>query len=1330
MAQKVVIDVEARFVDNLTDDIKKVDKSLDGLEKRKPKVTVDADASDANGEIDKTGKKLDELGKKHPKPTIDAEDNASKKILGILDKAKSLADKVYEVAVKIRDNDVLAELSKMEQKARGLAGKVWTATVKIKDMALAPLQKIRQQLFSIKTLAAGIIGGVAANKFVVQPTKAYADYEDLVTQFAVLLKGDSAKPNYSAAQSRIEELTSFAGQTPFTRDEIYQASRVLQTYTQGALATPDADGGLRMIGDIAAATGAEYQQVATYMGRLYNEVKRGGESMGEPLAYLREMGALSAEQEQKIKDIATGSGSIEEKWKNIADQFSSVDGMMMEMSNQTNNLLLGVQSFLKNNLYKKLGEGISQSLKPFLIDFRKWRSDNADLISSWAEQIKDFAAMASDKVLSIISKTARRANRIMRSDEFKNADLFGKIGMLWEGAIKNPFAEWWKGTVQPWWDNTAAPWLAEKAGKLGTIIGTGLSNGLLALLGVDVSGVAGEGASIAGSFVQGFMDGFDGSAITEALVDAIGNVWSALPAWAKLLVGGYGVAKGASMISGLAGGLASAAGGVSSFLGGAAAGTGLLGAGANAAIGLGAGNLAGGAALGAGALSALGLGAIAGGAVGVGTAASGIYDMYKGRKEGDSTRTAAGFTKAGGVAAGAATGALIGSVVPVLGTAAGALIGAGVGGVAGIMGSNRIKKKAAENAESLKELEAQMDSNSKAADVYAKKQDALAKALGDVKLSYAEIKEVASSILTGDMAESMQTYTTATVNANKSLQAFEQTTEDLNKLNWKASVGFKFDDAGKETYTKAVEDYIASAESVIEDKHYEFTAAVSMLLDPKSETGESIIKGGDAFYNQLQEQIDSTEVELKKQVKIALEDGVIDADEGAILSELQGKIAEITSRLSNAETEAKMESLKIKFGAGAISSESFAQLQEELSAQIESSTMQYDNALTTSITSLKLQLEDGAIDQSTYDSQIQALTEGYEANITDLHAKAEGLQLEILGDSLDIDPTQLQSALESSIAAGIQPMNWSAEQANMFLNTEGLTAEMATGIGTALQSVADTLPPISLAGIEVTGGEDMQGKIEQAITPPGPFTLNTTAQINPSFQTLQKFQGTAADFGVLPSYSESTDVAVNAGFNPTKFQASAAKFGIQSSYTFGTNVKVNVNYSYQENGKKNIGPNGVGFRGGVVYPGKGIKGFSSGGMVRGGAQLITVAEEGSPEMIIPMSSQRRGRALKLWAQAGHMMGVPGFARGGLVGGQEDEGLRYQNAGGGSAGGSGGINVSVGGVTVQVNVDGGGDNPDIAAAIANQGDAIAEQVAGILADAFKGQFENTPTKGVA
>ena len=1288
---KVTIDVEARFIDHLTGDVKKADKAIDNLDKKKPKVVVDADTKAAEEKVDKTKKKLDEIGKEKPKPVIDAEDKASKKILNIMDKARHLAARVYTATVNLKDNDALAHIAKIEQKARSIAGKTWTAAITIKDRAMAPLQKIKSQIFSVKTLAAGVIGGMAANKYVKQPTQMYADKEDLVTQFAVMLKGNSDGPNYDAAEQRIQELTSFAGETPFTRDEIYQASRVLQTYTQGALATPDATGGLRMIGDIAAATGQEYTRVANYMGRLYNEVGRGGEALGEPLMMLREIGALYAEQEEKIKSIATGAGTIDEKWEKIAGQFKNTDGMMKEMSNQMNNLMLGVQSFFKNNLYMKLGEGISESLKPFLIDFRKWRGDNADLIASWAEQVKDFAADASEKVLGVVRRTASRANKIMQSDEFQEADLFGKIGMLWEGAIKNPFAEWWSNTVAPWWDNTAVPWMTEKAASLGTTIGTGLSNGLLALLGADVPGIADQGASVAGSFVQGFLDGFDGGAIANAFIDAIGRVWDAMPAWAKMLVGGLGISKGAGMLMNFGAGVGKVgemAKGARGWIGSAGtsmvAGSGLMGHLANAGYALTGG--AAGSSLSGLAAAGIGAGAAAGGIAGGVSAISGGIDLYRGftdksmSDEVSTAHKASGGMKLGGVAAGAGIGALIGGPL-------GALLGAGVGGIAGWIGGNIVKKRAAENAASLKELTEQTEDNSKASEVLAKKQEAMADALGDVKLSYAEIQDVASNLLTGDMADSMQEYTSATVSANKALQTFEGTTEDLKKLNWKASVGFKFDEEGQAEYTKAVEDYITSAEAVVENKHYEFTAAVSMLIDPKGKNGKSIIESGDEFYTGLQEAIDSTEKELKLEVKAALKDGVIDINEQQAIEDLQNQISEITNKVAQAENEAKMEALKIKFSAGAIDSESFAQLQEELAAQIESSTLTYDEALTASITSLKLQYPDGG---EAYDKAVKELTEGYEANVGEISASATNLQLEILGDSFNIDPEQLNAGLQASIDAGIAPMNWTAEQANKFLNTEGLTGSMATGIGTALQSVAEMDKSIDMSNIKPAGLD----KVTK--------TVNT--------------QTTSAVKAGVPS-------SVDAGSVSVSVKPTVSLIGDMASQ-----IKAKAEAAAAQ-AKANMAADGKGFRGGIFYPkSRNVARYGAGGQVAGGAQLAVLAEEGTPEMVIPLGSQRRKRGLDLWRQAGHMMGVPGFANGGIVGGSEDQGIRHHQSEK-SAAGSQGVQVNVGGVTVEVNVN-GGDNPNIAQAIAAQGGEIAEQIAGILADAFNAQFQNTPTKGVA
>lgn len=1291
---KVTIDVEARFIDNVTSPATKVDKTVDKLGKKKPKVVIDANEKGASEKVDKVEKKLNKLEKKKPKPTIDAQDNASKKILGIMDKAKSLASRIYTTVVNLKDNDALSHLAAIEGKARSIAGKAWTAVIKVKDMALAPLKALHDRLFSIKTLIAGIATGMAAKQFILNPINLADQYSGAKIGFSTLL-------GESRGQEMMNEIDAFAKATPFKTSGVISNVQKMMAYGW------DVDkviSDMKTIGDAAAATGKGDQGLESIVYAL-SEIRSKGKLSTQELnqlasagikakAYLAEglgFGTSDEGMAKLAKSLEKGEVGANKAIELILQGMKEFDGMMDKTANET---VEGLKSQLEDtfeiNILRRWGQGLQDGAKRGLGSVVSLLDEADGALVAFGDTVYEVGKELSNYFANVLDNTVKRIKDITETDAFKNASLGEKISMLWEGAIANPFADWWDDTVAPWWDNTAVPWLTKKAGKLGTTIGTGLSNGILMLLGAKgIGDMADQGAGVATSFVQGFLDGFDGAAVSNAIIDAVKGAWEAMPTWAKFLLGGMAVSKGAGMLQSIGGLVGTVGGAVGKGVGmiGATgnamvAGSGVLGGLANAGYALtgGAANAAGyfgvaGGGLSGAAAAGIGAAGIAGGAVGGVSAISGGIDLYRGytdknmNEDVSRAHKTSGALKLGGVA----TGAMIGGA---LGGPLGALLGAGVGGVAGWLGGNKVKKAAAENAATMEELRNQTDQNSKATEVLQKKEDALAKALGNVSLSYGEIKEVASNVLTGSMAAGMSKFSTATAEAETALKNFEGGAEALNKLNWKASVGYKFDDAGKEGYKQAVENFITSAEAAVESEHYKFTAAVEMLIDPKSKEGKSIIKGGDSFYAGLQKQIDDTQTKLTKQIDIALKDGKIDADEGKIIEKLQNKIAKITNKVAKAENEAKMEAIKIKFGAGAIDAASMEQLQKEIEAQITSSTATQDQALETSITSLKLQLDKGAIDQKEYDEQIKTLTEGYNANIEEIHANAEKVQLEILSDAFDIPKDQLQSALENSIKEGIAPMNWSAEQAQSFLNTEGLTTQMATGIGTALQTVAET-SKMDLSAITVEGTEKLQEDAR---------TKGETAVKN------------------------------------------AFKDPISTEATINATAKVNWTIS---NPKPNLNTNvdGKGARGGIFYPqNMHVARFGAGGQVQGGAQLAVLAEEGTPEMVIPLGSQRRKRGLDLWAQAGHMLGVPGYAAGGIVGGR-DEGLRFQNTGSGATAGQG-MTVNVGGVTVQISVDGSGNNPDLVTAIKEQGGEIAEQVAGILADAFNSQFENTPTKGVA
>ena len=154
-------------------------------------------------------------------------------------------------------------------------------------------------------------------------------------------------------------------------------------------------------------------------------------------------------------------------------------------------------------------------------------------------------------------------------------------------------------------------------------------------------------------------------------------------------------------------------------------------------------------------------------------------------------------------------------------------------------------------------------------------------------------------------------------------------------------------------------------------------------------------------------------------------------------------------------------------------------------------------------------------------------------------------------------------------------------------------------------------------------------------------------------------------------------------------------------------------------------------RGGII--GGPAEGFAMGGrpadgMLKGSTRFIRVNEE-APEMIIPLSSQRRERALKLWTKTGKLLDVPGFARGGSTG-NRDEGIRFQQFGGDTPERGGqSVQVDVGGVNVTIQVDANASG-SVLEAIQAQAGEIAEAVAGVMVDAMTAQFENTPLRGGA
>ena len=1419
MANKVTIDVEARFVDNVTNETKAATKSFENLEKAaegaakdidavgkaKPKVQVDSDS--AAKKLDTLDKKLNKIGKSKTEAKLSILDKATAIIEKVTSKAKAFGNKSYSALVKIRDSNVLSSLNKMSNGLNSLTKKTWTTAIKIKDTFTAPLTKLKNSLFNIKTLIGGIASAWAAVQLVKNPINVADAYSSAKISFSTLL-------GESAGQQMMDDLDEFAKATPFnTTNVIDNAQKMLAMGWDAESIIKD----METIGNAAAATGKMDVGLESIV-RALSQIKTKGRLSTEELNQLAEAGiaakAMLAENlgygtgdsgiAAMTEDLEKGAIASDVALQALMAGMQKYDGMMDSMANETvEGLWRQMQDAFSINIVRKWGQGLQDGAKrgfgsivSLLDEAEAAMSEFGDTLYEVGETISNWAA---DKLENAI----KRITKITGSFEFKNANLGEKISMLWNGVVVDPLKEWW--------ENGGRDKTADTAGEIGSWIGKTLTDGLLAIFGMtdildpDASEKLGEegGMSIAQSFAKGFKDNFDGSAITDAIVDAIGDVWSALPTWAKFLIGGYGVGKAA-------GGIANFAGGITKFIGSSGTiGAGNVVTGASGLLGLigktgvygvgGSGILGGLSKFGYGASAATAklLGSTKGGAallgVGGGTAAlagagtlaagasivKGGMDLYRGYTTDDAVEAKAsktsGWTTLGGVGAGAAIGSMI---LPGVGT----LIGAGIGGIAGWIGGNAWADEIRKTDDAINDVTAATEDleteEEKLAEQAKMVWQNMKDHFGDVKLSMSEIERIADQIVWGDDLATFEQFTTATQTAEASLKSLKSAAEATNKWMWKARLGVEFNEDEQESIIASFDEYVASAKSYVENKHYEFTAAVSLLVDVESEGGKGILESGNAFYGKMQEDLEVAGTELGDALTKALADGFINAEEQEAITAAQNKIAEITEKISAAEAAAELELIRVKFKGAKLDEESFALLMEQLGTTLDERITAIDEAYTVSLTNLNLQLAEGAITQDDYDKQLDTLTEGRIAKINEVKAEILGVELEVIEDAYEIEGVtseNLKNALESSLQDNIDPITWTPEQAREYLGLDQLSETSALALAQYLGSISDQLGPLEIeTDVEAKVGEvTTDGSVEEKIDGAIPEVVEDTVQVNiATRKEVETVELLAEELNVPESVAASTILKLKA--TPTfmgQIDLLASQFGISKEYaedilwklTGEEEIQNKISVTGRDFGiPRNISETvwititgRAAFRGGIfgtnnddnAYRGgifgsssamgsyaRGgiagdIPGYSDGGIVRGGSQLIEVTEEGSPEMIIPLSSQRRGRALKLWAQAGNIMGVPGFARGGIIGGNgtTDEGIRFRTYGTDDSAGGQNVQVEVGGITVEVNVN-ASNNENIAEAIKAQANEIAETVAGIMADALGGQFENTPVRG--
>ena len=236
------------------------------------------------------------------------------------------------------------------------------------------------------------LGGVLASAF---------KFETQTTQFKNLIG------SIDAAKEHMADLKALGDTPPFSLDEFAKASKELLVMSDGVLGYKQS---LEMLGDAAAATGRPIDEMSHAVGKLFSTI-RDGQPIASATRALKNMGVITPEVEQKLKDLQDAGASGAEIWAEVEKSLQRYSGAMKE-SEQTGEGLMAAIKTRWDNIVRRLGEAFAVTAKDGMGDLltQMTKLEESDAIGEYADKTVEKLGEVAEAAKSTASAFAAMGN--------------------------------------------------------------------------------------------------------------------------------------------------------------------------------------------------------------------------------------------------------------------------------------------------------------------------------------------------------------------------------------------------------------------------------------------------------------------------------------------------------------------------------------------------------------------------------------------------------------------------------------------------------------------------------------------------------------------------------------------------------------------------------------------------------------------------------------------------------------------------------------------------------------------------------------------------------
>ncbi len=519
---------------------------------------------------------------------------------------------------------------------------------------------------------------------------------------------------------------------------------------------------------------------------------------------------------------------------------------------------------------------------------------------------------------------------------------------------------------------------------------------------------------------------------------------------------------------------------------------------------------------------------------------------------------------------------------------------------------------------------------------------------GNIALSMKELQEAASFIVSGNSLGQVWESLAAISELDGLSDSISDTARELDKANWKVSIGMELTEQEKQDYQDQVESYIEETREYLEQRQYAISLSASAILGDGANGSEAIAMLNEFYTGKMQE-LSEAETELKSAISEAFADGILDSEEIDLIATLQEDVAKIKDSVTGADVDAALDLVGVKYGGRKLDADSTMNLMAEVHNVASEAMSGYDQSYSEAMSDYRLMHTAGDISQEEFDNVKNDLDMGW-----------LGQKSEVLEKSTSMTTGLIQQSYGDELGEFMNPLQE---------ETRRQLKEMLDAI--AYEDASNWLP---FLGENILNAIDVDKTTRDA-------AMDLFEQLKPDMEQLQELRQQymavgaeipywmserLSDMGAIGALAGDTDAiweVIGATAESEEYQDAIRKISEsggylpeQIAYAIGENqymIDDAITQSWQD--AKNAYGTTYGMGLGIMIAashgdsdpeGATVSSTVTAGHADGGIfnvpHIAWFAEDG-PEAVIPLDNSQN--AIELWKKTGELLGMDGLTGG-------------------------------------------------------------------------------------